>query len=520
MQHRRGQPIAIVRGSPGSPVGPIEQDCQTRRLAGRTDSQVDLEVGQADTGVDREPFGTQLRGDVVPVPIDRLYLLAGGGSVRSGRQQRRSGVGGGVGRRVADAVFGQLKIGAQVLDADRGGLLDAQVLGIERAEDHDPAAGSGDRDIESALAAGAVERAEVQRQDARRGLGEAGGEDDDVALVSLDVLEVLDEQPVLPADQAVGDALVVELPEQLLDEGALLEVERHDADRPLPVVPPAADLVDDGRGFDRVGAQRPCRQSPEGCWPPCFAGAAVERPVDSGEGQAGVGHLAGEGGEGGEPVVVVVTVAEGDERLVLAAVVPGQPQPVDPGMDELGEDRLLVGDDSEVGGSRLRGGLGHTRAVAAVGAARARRIGSRCGCQSQAALVSELAFVPSRFAETARRHLFGVAGDDGSAGSAQRSHGVGHGDLRRLVEHDEIEVDRARGDEPGQRVGADQDTGGELADDFAEGLDQPADRQAAASAPHLALKGRDGAKARAGSEGTSLHDPVRDDAAQGAAERV
>ena len=67
---------------------------------------------------------------------------------------------------------------------------------------------------------------------------------------------------------------------------------------------------------------------------------------------------------------------------------------------------------------------------------------------------------------------------------------------------------------------ADQDTGGELADDLAEGLDQPADRQAAASAPHLALKGRDGAKARAGSEGTSLHDPVRDDAAQGAAERV
>src|SRR3712207_4322125 len=54
------------------------------------------------------------------------------------------------------------------------------------------------------------------------------------------------------------------------------------------------------------------------------------------------GPAVGRRGEGGEPVVVVGGVAERDERLVLAAVVPGQPLPRHAGRQALGEDRLLV----------------------------------------------------------------------------------------------------------------------------------------------------------------------------------
>src|SRR3712207_7054987 len=50
------------------------------------------------------------------------------------------------------------------------------------------------------------------------------------------------------------------------------------------------------------------------------------------------GPAVGRRGEGGEPVVVVVGVAERDERLVLAAVVPRQPLPRHPGLHALGEE--------------------------------------------------------------------------------------------------------------------------------------------------------------------------------------
>ena len=76
-----------------------------------------------------------------------------------------------------------------------GGVSSARsIAGIEGGEDDDLAAGAGDRDVEPPLAAAAVQRAEVERQDALVVRREAGGEQDDVTLVALDVLEVLDEQ--------------------------------------------------------------------------------------------------------------------------------------------------------------------------------------------------------------------------------------------------------------------------------------------------------------------------------------
>lgn len=65
--------------------------------------------------------------------------------------------------RVSDAIFGHLEIGAQVLDADRRGLLDPQVFGLEGTEHHDPTARAGDGDVEAPLAPSAVKRPEVER---------------------------------------------------------------------------------------------------------------------------------------------------------------------------------------------------------------------------------------------------------------------------------------------------------------------------------------------------------------------
>ena len=48
------------------------------------------------------------------------------------------------------------------------------------------------------------------------------------------------------------------------------------------------------------------------------------------------------GRERGQPALVVLPVAEGDQRFVLAAVVPGQPSLRHPGLHAFGQDALLV----------------------------------------------------------------------------------------------------------------------------------------------------------------------------------
>ena len=77
---------------------------------------------------------------------------------------------------------------------------------IERREQDDLRTRPGDGDVEPSLAAGLDQRPEVQRQPAGvRVRREREREQDDVALVALDVLEVLDEQLFAVARKRCGD---------------------------------------------------------------------------------------------------------------------------------------------------------------------------------------------------------------------------------------------------------------------------------------------------------------------------
>ena len=94
------------------------------------------------------------------------------------------------------ALGGPVEVGAQVLDSSVGRALGVQVLGVEAGEDDDLPAGPGDGHVEAAFAAGVVEHPEVQRQVSSRVGGEGRREQDRVALLALDVLQVPDEQAV------------------------------------------------------------------------------------------------------------------------------------------------------------------------------------------------------------------------------------------------------------------------------------------------------------------------------------
>ena len=107
---------------------------------------------------------------------DRPHLLADGQAARpestrrSGRDDGRPDGRHGSGRVRDSSTPGpggrQVEIGPQVLDAPGRGLLRPQLFGIEGARRRSPAGAPGDRDVQSPLAAGLVQRAEVQRQHA------------------------------------------------------------------------------------------------------------------------------------------------------------------------------------------------------------------------------------------------------------------------------------------------------------------------------------------------------------------
>ena len=104
-------------------------------------------------------------------------------------------------------------------------------------------------------------------------------------------------------------------------------------------------------------------------------------------------------GEGDEPVAVHVPVRVGDQRLVVAAVVPVQvPREIDDGRDDVEE-------------------AFETRRISVV-----------------------IAFVGSSREERRRRQLSAIAGDDALTAAQERGHGVFGEDLAGLVEDDGVEV--------------------------------------------------------------------------------
>jgi hypothetical protein len=119
-----------------------------------------------------------------------------------------------------------------VLHTDRGGLLGAELAGGEGAEDDDLTTGTGDGDVQTSLAPRPVQRPEVEGKHASFVHGERRREQDDIALVALDVLEVLDEEPlVLPIVQRLDEPLIARVTQKRFDVGPLLLVESDDADR-------------------------------------------------------------------------------------------------------------------------------------------------------------------------------------------------------------------------------------------------------------------------------------------------
>ena len=134
-----------------------------------------------------------------------------------------------------------------------------------------------------------------------------------------------------------------------------------DGGSPSATREPAEDLVDDGLRLDPVGPQT-------------VAAAALEEALDATERDSGPDLR--RGGEGREPTVVIELVGEGDQRLVLAAVVPREPGLRDPGLDALREDALLVVGNVLVRSRRAlrpRGRRRRTRSAASGGCRRRRR---------------------------------------------------------------------------------------------------------------------------------------------------
>ena len=159
-----------------------------------------------------------------------------------------------------NAGAGKDQILLQRPDAPRavGSRLDA--FGIERTEDDGALLGAGEKYVEAAVAARAVDRAETLVLISAR-IGAVGRRyEDNVPFIALDVLKVLDEQGFLPARHLLligdGGRIVPEPPvEQFLDELPLLKIERHDAERFVGMLPHMfQDGFDNDRGFTRIAA--------------------------------------------------------------------------------------------------------------------------------------------------------------------------------------------------------------------------------------------------------------------------
>ena len=203
-----------------------------------------------------------------------------------------------------------LEIVAKQLDPARLRAVRVHVVMGEGGDEGHPLLGAGDSDVEAALAALDVERSEPVEQPAVGVLAVADREDDRVALVALDALEVLDEELLLSA---------------LVEEVAR--------------TPPAARGARPARP-PRCGSAclMPIAITPRllsGRLAACSrirlttvltsAAALVSEPTSPGcMGNVDVADAVGtdDAGEGREAAVVDLAVREGDQAFVAGAVVP------------------------------------------------------------------------------------------------------------------------------------------------------------------------------------------------------
>ena len=286
---------------------------------------------------------------------------------------------------------------------------------VDARDEHHVPAGAAEDDVEPLLAAAVVDRAEVHPHPAVGAGGVADAHDDDVALVALHVLEVLDEQ----ADR-LAVLLAVELrprsrrrtpgrrgpsrsrarsispccasenattprvsPVSRRQQVAVTQVARSRRPRPgwcAAVV----DAVVDADHADAPFAAAPSTAA--------VTSSAARTPASAATWSAARSGVVGvRSGIGGQPALVERRVAEPDQRLVVAAVVPGsivdgQPDRAD------GEEAVGVEDHADrsvlvVVGAPVRrvGGVGAgagSTASAAAASGRRRRSPARPRCSA------------------------------------------------------------------------------------------------------------------------------------------
>src|ERR1035437_2359943 len=109
-----------------------------------------------------------------------------------------------------------------------------EVSRSEGGDDGHPAPSASDRDVESTLATLEVEWPKTVQHPAVGGLSIADREDDGVALVALDPLQVLDEEPLgtaLVEEVADADAVGQGAAQGVLDPGRMLDAQRNNPQR-------------------------------------------------------------------------------------------------------------------------------------------------------------------------------------------------------------------------------------------------------------------------------------------------
>src|SRR5690606_9872470 len=135
------------------------------------------------------------------------------------------------------------------------------LLGSERAENHQQLTGPRHCDVESALTPVSIERTKVHR-DASRAVGAiADAEEHHVALVTLDVLEVFHEHwlagPMGVAEEALDlRVLSTRGVEEVFDQHLLRLAEGHDTNGALltnRIEQPGKDLGDHGLRLGAIG---------------------------------------------------------------------------------------------------------------------------------------------------------------------------------------------------------------------------------------------------------------------------
>ncbi len=121
-----------------------------------------------------------------------------------------------------------------MVHAERLGARQVDVVGGEAGEDQQFLPRAGDGDVEPALAALAVERAEIHFQRSGGVLPEGDREQHHVALVALHVLQILDDRrldPIVAEEPFEIGRLAPRGVQQVHDERLLLGVEGDDAER-------------------------------------------------------------------------------------------------------------------------------------------------------------------------------------------------------------------------------------------------------------------------------------------------